>query len=156
MATLQVAVRPLDRREAELLLAKHHTGHMAFAFRDRVMIELVNYVYADGWIYSRLEPGTTTVTLRHNQWVAFQVDEVADVYDWRAVTVHGSVQFLDDDRSSPEWRDFNRAAELIRAQVPAVLTADDPLPNRVQLYRIYVDELIGRASESTAPEHLPK
>jgi nitroimidazol reductase NimA-like FMN-containing flavoprotein (pyridoxamine 5'-phosphate oxidase superfamily) len=149
-------MRALDRHEAESLLAKHHTGHMAFAFHDRITIQLVNYVYADGWLYSRLEPGATMTTLLHQQWVAFQVDEVEDVYDWRAVTVHGSVQFLDNDRSSPAWRDFNHAAELIRRQVPSVLTAHDPLPERVQLYRIHVDELIGRASESTERAHLPK
>jgi hypothetical protein len=156
MTTLQVRTRDLDQRDAELLLAKHHTGHLAFAFHDRITIELVNYVYADGWIYGRLELGKTVSTLRHQQWVAFQVDEVKDIYDWRTVTVLGSVQFLTDDRSSPEWRAYNRGAELIRTQVPSVLTADDPLPERVQLYRIHVDELVGRESGSSTPERLPR
>jgi nitroimidazol reductase NimA-like FMN-containing flavoprotein (pyridoxamine 5'-phosphate oxidase superfamily) len=129
---------------------------MAFAFHDRITIGLVNYVYADGWIYARIEHGPALTTLRHHQWVAFEVDELETVYDWRAVTVHGSVQFLSDDRSSPEWRDFNRAVELIRAQVPSALTSDDPLPERSQIYRIHVDELLGRESRSNAPERLPR
>ena len=155
MKSINVETRSLDRQEAESMLSKHHTGRMAFAFHDKITIELVNYVYADGWIYARIEQGPALTTLRHHQWVAFEVDELKTVYDWRTVTVHGSLQFLSDDRSSPEWRDFNRAAELIRAQVPSVLTADDPLPNRNQVYRIYIDEILGRESRSNAPQQLP-
>jgi nitroimidazol reductase NimA-like FMN-containing flavoprotein (pyridoxamine 5'-phosphate oxidase superfamily) len=155
MKTINVETRSLDREEAEVVLSKHHTGRMAFAFHDKITIELVNYVYADGWIYARIEQGPALSTLRHHQWVAFEVDELTTIYDWRAVTVHGSIQFLTDDRSSPEWRDFNKATELIRAQVPSVLTADDPLPNRSQVYRIYVDELLGRESQSNAAGELP-
>jgi len=155
MENIEVEARSLDRREAESLLSNHHTGRMAFAFHDRITIGLVNYVYADGWIYARIEHGPALTTLRHHQWVAFEVDELETVYDWRAVTVHGSIQFLSDDRSSPEWRDFNRAVELIRAQVPSALTSDDPLPERNQIYRIHVDELLGRESRSNAPEKLP-
>jgi uncharacterized protein len=155
MTDLHVETRSLDRHEVELLLSKHHTGRMAFAFHDKITIALVNYVYADGWIYARMEQGPALTTLRHHQWVAFEVDELKTVFDWRAVTVHGSVQFLSDDRSSPEWRDFNRAAELIRAQVPSVLTSADPLPERTQIYRIHVDELVGRESRSNAPQQLP-
>jgi nitroimidazol reductase NimA-like FMN-containing flavoprotein (pyridoxamine 5'-phosphate oxidase superfamily) len=155
MNNLHVETRSLDRREAESVLSKHHTGRMAFAFHDRVTIQLVNYVYADGWIYARIEHGPALTTLRHHQWVAFEVDELSTVYDWRAVTAHGSVQFLSDDRSSPDWRDVNKAAELFRAQVPSILTADDPLPDRSQIYRIHIDELLGRESRSNAPEKLP-
>ena len=156
MKNLQVDTRALDRREAESVLSQHHTGRMAFAFHDRISIELVNYVYDEEWIYARIEHGPELTTLRHHQWVAFEVDELKTVFDWRVVTVHGSVQFLSDDRSLPEWRDFNKAAELIRAQVPSVLTADDPLPNRSQIYRIHVDELLGRESRSNAPQQVPQ
>lgn len=156
MEDTHVETRAMDRREAESVLSKHHTGRMAFAFHDKITIELVNYVYADGWIYARIEQGAALTTLRHHQWVAFEVDELKTVYDWRAVTVHGSVQFLSDDRSSPEWRHFNKAMQLIRAQVPTVLTPADPLPNRTQVYRIHADEILGRESRSNALQHLPE
>src|SRR5690242_12257619 len=83
MKTIDVEIRSLERREAELLLSHHHTGRMAFAFHDRITIELVNYVYADGWIYARIEHGPALTTLQHHQWVAFEVDELKTVYDWR-------------------------------------------------------------------------
>lgn len=155
MTRIQVTKRTLDRRDAEQLLATHHTGRMAFAFHDRIVMTLVNYVYANGWIYARLERGPTLSTLRHHQWVAFEVDEIVGVYDWRTVIVHGSVQLLADDRSSPEWRDFNHALELLRGQVPSILTNDDPQPERQQIYRIHLDECLARESTSNAVQTLP-
>jgi nitroimidazol reductase NimA-like FMN-containing flavoprotein (pyridoxamine 5'-phosphate oxidase superfamily) len=156
MTGIQVTSRTLDRRDAEHLLAMHHTGRMAFAFHDRVMMTLVNYVYANGWIYARLEQGPTLGTLQHHQWVAFEVDEIRGVYDWRTVIIHGSVQFLENDRSLPEWRDFNRALELLRGQVPSILTTDDPHPERVKIYRIHLDECFARESTSNSVQTLPR
>ena len=148
MTAIQVIRRNLDSRDAEHLLSAHHTGRMAFAFHDRVTMTLVNYVYANDWIYARLEQGPALRTLRHRQWVAFEVDEIAGVYDWRTVIVHGAVQFLENDRSLPEWADFNHALELLRGQVPSILTNDDPQPDRLQLYRIHLDECFARESKS--------
>jgi hypothetical protein len=36
----------------------------------------------------------------------------------------------------------------MRAVVPAVLTSDDPIPERVQILRIHVDEIRGRDARS--------
>jgi nitroimidazol reductase NimA-like FMN-containing flavoprotein (pyridoxamine 5'-phosphate oxidase superfamily) len=155
MTQIEVTKRNLDARDAELLLSKHHTGRMAFAFHDRVMMSLVNYVYADRWIYARLEQGPALDTLEHQQWVAFEVDEIQGVYDWRTVIVHGSVQFLNNDRSSPDWRDFNHALRLLRGEVSSILANDDPQPERMQIYRIHLDECMGRESKSNCVQSLP-
>jgi nitroimidazol reductase NimA-like FMN-containing flavoprotein (pyridoxamine 5'-phosphate oxidase superfamily) len=153
---IQVTKRELDRHEAERLLSIHHTGRMAFAFHDRVMLVLVNYVYANGWIYARMEQGPALRTLQHRQWVAFEVDEIGGVYDWRTVVVHGSVQFLKNDRLSPDWCEFNRALELLRNQISSIHTSSDPQPARLQLYRIHVDDCIGRESRSNCMHDLPR
>lgn len=128
---------------------------MAFALRDRITVALVNYVYSGNWIYARLERSPALCMLQHRQWVAFEVDEIRGVYDWRTVIVHGTVQFLENDRSSPEWCDYNRALELLRAQVPSILTRDDPHPERLQLYRIHLDECSARESKSNCLQSLP-
>jgi len=119
------------------------------------MMALVNYVYADRWIYARLEQGPALSTLKHRQWVVFEVDEIHGVYDWRTVIVCGSVQFLDNDRSSPDWRDFNRALCLLRGEVASILTSDDPHPERLQIYRIHLDDCSGRESKSNCVQSLP-
>ncbi len=146
---MHVTVRDLDAQEVESLLAKHHVGSMAIAFHDRVTIELVSYVYADHWIYARMEDGPDLTTLQHHHWVAFQVSEIDGIYDWRTATAHGSVQLLFDERTPREAEEYRNALELVRSAVPDVFTPRDPMPQRVQMFRLYTDEVRGREAQST-------
>ena len=154
MSAIHVSMRELDSEKTEQLLAKHHVGFMALAFRDRVSIGLVNYVYANGWIYGRLEGGPDMATLQHHPWAAFEVSEVDSVYDWRTAIVHGSVDLLSPTESPRD--EYGIALERLRSAVPAIMTSRDPVPQRVQLFRLHVDELVGRASRSNAPAGLPQ
>lgn len=155
MLPIHVTTRQLDPPTMTELLARHHVGRMAFSLHDRLSIVLVNYVYSAGWIYARMEAGSELTTLLHNKWVAFEADEVEGVYDWRTVTVNGSVQFLSDGPHAGDARDFKTAAKLIQSVVPAALTAADPMSNRVQLFRVHVDQLMGTEARSNARDSLP-
>jgi len=145
---VHVTARALERAEAEALLARHHVGRMAFSFHDRTALVLVNYVFADGWIYARMEDGGDAATLQHHHWVVFEVDEVDGIYDWRAVTVRGSVEFLSDDPHSPAGQRFAEALGRIRTVVPSVRTPDDPLPQRERLYRVLAEDVQGQEMSS--------
>src|SRR5271169_1022659 len=90
-------IRDLSRDECETILARHHVGRIAFASPARVDIEPINYVYADGWVYCRTSRGTKVAIIQHHRWVAFEVDEVVGLFDWRSVVVRGGVYFLDSD-----------------------------------------------------------
>lgn len=140
---VRVHTRTLSRNENEALLAKHHVGSIAIAFHDRVTLALANYVYADGSIYGRMEDGPDLAAIQHHQWVAFQVSEIDGTYDWRTVTAHGSIHILTDDDSVTEVREFRAALDLIRSVSPTVFTPRDPMPQRVNLFRIFVDALAG-------------
>jgi len=155
MSDIHVRTRALSESAAEALVAKHHVGSLSIAFHDRVTIELVAYVYADRWIYGRMEDGPNLATLRHHHWVAFQVAEIRGIYDWRTVTVHGSVQLLSDGSSAFETDQYQVGLTLLRSAVSAVFTPRDPAPERVQLFRLYVDEIVGRESRSHAESELP-
>lgn len=155
MHPIQVRVRQLDEDAIERLLMKHHVGSMALAFHDRVTISLVNYVYADRWIYGRMEEGPDVAVLLHHPWVAFEVAEIDGIYDWRTATANGSVQFLSEGKSVRETAEARDALERIRSVVPAVFTPRDPMPHRVQLFRVYADELSGREARSNAGADLP-
>jgi nitroimidazol reductase NimA-like FMN-containing flavoprotein (pyridoxamine 5'-phosphate oxidase superfamily) len=150
---MHVELSALDREAAAALLHRHHVGRMAFTYHDHVTIRLVNYVFADGWIYARMAAADGVQTLRHNQWVAFEVDEVDDIYDWRSVTVHGSVHFL-DEREAP-GNAYAEAVHALRSVVPTVLTADDPLPQRAYVYRMHVDDITRLDARSDRPAALP-
>ena len=155
MQPIHVTTRQLDSAAMTDLLARHHVGRMAFSLHDRISIVLVNYAYSAGWIYARMEAGSELITVLHNRWVAFEADEVDGLYDWRTVTVNGSVQFVSDGATAHEAREFRVAAELIQSLVPSVLTAADPMPNRVQVFRIHIDKLVGMEARSNARDGLP-
>ena len=155
MEPIRVTTRALKPKRMTELLTRHHVGRMAFSLHDRLSIVLANYLFSDGWIYSRMEMGSELVTRLHNRWVAFEVDEVDGLYDWRTVSINGSVQFLSDGPTAIEARDFKTAADLIQAVVPSVLTPADPMPNRVQLFRIHVDQMVGSEARSNARDSLP-
>ncbi|HZI40305.1 MAG TPA: pyridoxamine 5'-phosphate oxidase family protein [Gemmatimonadaceae bacterium] len=139
-------IRPLSREECDDLLERNQVGRLAFTFHDRVDIEPVHYVYADGWLHGRTSPGTKVATLLHHPWVAFEVDEVEGLFDWQSVVVHGAVYILDGDGSAADRTAYESTLSLIRELVPESLERDDPVPGRKVLFRIHVDEVTGRVS----------
>ena len=160
MCAIVVRAREMERAEAEALLSDLHVGAMAFAFRDRVAITLVNFVYRDGWVYARIEDGPNLDMLRHHQWVALEARDASGIYDWRSVTVNGSVDLLSDTGSPREVREFHEATSVLRSVVPAILTEHDPFPRRVQLFRMRADVVAGREArthihDSSSSEFVP-
>jgi nitroimidazol reductase NimA-like FMN-containing flavoprotein (pyridoxamine 5'-phosphate oxidase superfamily) len=137
-------IRDLAPDECAAVLARGHVGRLAFSHRDRVDIQPVHYVYDDGWLYGRTSEGAKMVALRHNPWVAFEVDEVHSPADWTSVVVKGSFHRLDGNEAPRERLAREHAVELLRALVPGTLKPDDPTPWRGVVFRIAVDQITGR------------
>lgn len=142
--------RELTRDECNEVLERNHVGRVAFTFHDHVDIEPVNYVYADGWLHGRTAPGGKIAVLRHHPWVAFEVDEVDGLFDWRSVTVHGAVHIPDPDGAPADREAHATTLAQLRRLLPDTLTTTDPVPTRLLLFRIHVDQLTGRAAASGA------
>ena len=140
--------RELTRAEVEAVLARNHVGRIAFSHRDRVDIQPIHYVYEAGWIYGRTSPGEKLVTLRHNQWLAFETDEVHGPFNWRSVVVHGTFYPLSEDDALGDRAAREHALALLRALMPATLAEGDPTPFRTVLFRISVNEATGREASS--------
>ena len=139
-------IRALTQRECAAMLARNHVGRLAFAFHDRVDIQPLHYVYEAGWLYGRTAEGAQLVTLAHNQWVAFEVDEVRGLLDWSSVVVRGSFHPLDPEAGGRERLTALHAATLLQSLLPEALTTEDPVPFRRVLFRIAVGEMTGRAA----------
>jgi hypothetical protein len=148
MPSATPSFRELSAKEATAVLRRNHVGRMAFAFRRRVDIVPIHYVYSGGWVYGRTSLGPKLLTLKHNQWVALEVDEIDGLFDWRSVVLHGGLYLLDADGPPRELAARRRAIRLLRTLVPETLRASDPVPFRDILFRIHVDELSGRAAQS--------
>lgn len=150
MPTPTPIFRELTAKECHAVLARHQVGRIAFAHKDRVDIEPIHYVHDDGWLYGRTAPGTKLEVVTRNRWVAFEVDEVEALFEWRSVVAKGGFYFLRKDGSEEEAARYDHAVKVLRRLIPETLTSKDPLPDRVVLFRIHIDELTGRAATATA------
>jgi uncharacterized protein len=137
-------IRALSQHECIELLKRNRVGRLAFTFHDRVDIQPLHYVYEAGSIYGRTSEGAKLSVLARHRWVAFEVDEVRDTFDWASVVVHGSFHRLDPDRLPADAATEMRAIHLLRAVVPDTFTAEDPVPFRMVFFRIAAGETTGR------------
>lgn len=146
MPTPRPEFRELSPEECTALLDRHKVGRLAVAHRDRIELVPIHYVYDGGWLYGRTAAGAKIEMASHNRWVAFEVDEVRDTFDWESVVVKGGLYLLRKDGSDHEQAIYTKGVEIVRRIVPETLTPDDPLPDRALLFRIHVDEMSGRAA----------
>ena len=136
--------RSLGEEECIAILARNHVGRIAYAHQNHVDIQPLHYVYHDGWLYGRTSFGSKLSVTGTTWWpVAFEVDEVEEIFRWRSVVVHGGFYTLDDEVEvqKAEWA---RGVELLRGLVPQTFTADDPVAFRTVVFRMAVQEVTGR------------
>lgn len=129
------------------MLLRNKVGRIAISLHDRVDIQPIHYIYERGWLYGRTSEGDKISTLRHNQWIAFEVDEVTGLFDWKSIVIHGSFWIL-HPRGSPHAEElWITAAELVSRIVPGALTENDPVAFRQTLFRIAVSDVRGREAK---------
>jgi nitroimidazol reductase NimA-like FMN-containing flavoprotein (pyridoxamine 5'-phosphate oxidase superfamily) len=149
-----VSFHDLSRGEVEALLLRNKVGRIAFSFHDRVDIQPIHYLYERGWLYGRTSEGEKISTLKRNPWVAFEVDEVTDLFDWRSVVIHGSFWVM-HPRGSPRAEElWAKASELVSRIVPGALTENDPVAFRQTLFRIAVTDVRGREAKLRVQERI--
>ena len=138
----------LSIEECEALLAANHVGRIAFARHDEVDIRPIHYVASDGWLFGRTSEGDKLMTLRHNRWVAFEVDEVEGPLDWKSVVVRGAFYELGDEGSVHDRQLYARAVKALRRKSRAALTTRDPLAFRSVVFGISIDSMSGKSCSS--------
>jgi nitroimidazol reductase NimA-like FMN-containing flavoprotein (pyridoxamine 5'-phosphate oxidase superfamily) len=142
--------RDLSREKSIEILARNHIGRLAFSFHDAVDIRPISYVYDDGWIFGRTSPSEKLTTLKHNQWVAFEVDEIQGPFDWVSVIARGSFYNTDPWGSTSDIEFHQRAMTQIQRLNPAAFSAEDPTGFRTEVFAIHVDSVSGRSSSTEA------
>ena len=136
--------RTLDPAEADALLRRGTVGRLAVSAGRQVDVQPIHYAWDGAWIYGRTSPGAKLEMLRHSPWVAFEVDEVNGIFDWRSVVVHGALYLIATDGPELERRARRRGVALLADVVPGTGSAADPVPFRTVLFRIHADEITGR------------
>ncbi len=141
-------IRELDRETCEHILARNRVGRLAYTRGNRVDIEPLHYVYHAGWLYGRTSHGAKLQATGYEWWpVAFEVDEVEDVFRWRSVVVHGGFYALDEHGPDGEGAQWREGLRLLRQIIPESLAEGDPVPHRRVIFRIAVQEMTGREAE---------
>lgn len=140
----------LTAAESRAILRRNHVGRLCFLNRGVVDIQPVHYVVRGEWIFLRSANGTKLEAFAHNPYVAFEVDEIADTFDWRSVIARGTIYFLSEDGARFERLAFERAVRALRSFIPDSLTDLDPTPFRQTVYGIHIDLLTGRRAEPSA------
>ena len=143
-------LRVLTRPECESLLIRNSVGRVAFVRANRVDIVPLNYVFDGSSLCGRTARGTRLEETSGNfndSWpVAFEVDEVEGLFQWRSVVVHGNLHAATD--GDVEWRRDPRAWDetrrSFRTLIPRAFTQDDPTGFRDVLIRIDLAEVSGR------------
>lgn len=149
-------IRTLNRAECDAVLARNHVGRIAYARGNRVDIQPVHYVFHEGWLYGRTRHGALLETTGDTWWpVAFEVDEVEDLFRWRSAVVHGGFYVVGPERNPGDREVWGRAVEHLRTLLPETLGADDPVPFRDVVFRIAVQEVTGREAYVPEPEDGP-
>jgi len=151
--TMKPTFDELDAAACYALLDRNHVGRLAFAYSGHVDVQPVHYVLREGWIYGRTSLGEKLQFLAHNWSVAFEVDEIDALFDWRSVVVHGGFYLLSPNGSPTEASRWQQALEALRTLLPATLTDDDPVPFRNKLFGIAVQSVTGRKATTTQDYH---
>jgi nitroimidazol reductase NimA-like FMN-containing flavoprotein (pyridoxamine 5'-phosphate oxidase superfamily) len=143
-------IRELSAKEAEVLLRRNRIGRLAYTYRNKVDIRPLHYAWRRGWLFGRTSPGDKLMKLTHNQWVAFEIDEIDNGLDWKSVIVRGTFYMLKPEGSSHDVRLFRRAVRAIRELAPFAFTDDDPVAFRSEVFGIAIDTVTGRSSSTRA------
>ncbi len=142
--------RRLSEDESRQVLSRNHVGRVANSFHDRLDIELVQYVYSEGWIYGRTTREGTSSAVAHNPWVAFEVDESTGLFDWCSVVVKGTFERLEPAESGIPDLATAHGMDQLRALISdARVIASLPPSASVQShreFRLFVGEISGRGA----------
>jgi len=136
----------MSEAACEELLERNRLGRLAFSFQDRVDVQPLTYVFRDHWIFGRTSEGAKLAALRHNRWVAFQVDEIRDEWNWDSVVVRGGIHLLGEGGGAEDRRLRTQAIEALQEAIPGALGESDVAPHRTILFGLAPHEVVGRSA----------
>ncbi len=149
MSSGEVSFSSLSREEIDRVLERNHIGRVAFAKGTRVQIVPVHYVFTPEWIYGRTAPGGAIHSVAEPWWpVAFQVDEVDGLFDWRSVVIHGGLYLVPKEGAEWQREAWLEGIEKLRELIPTAMKDDDPVPERSSIFRIAIQEVTGKVAST--------
>ena len=141
-------IRGLSTLQSEFVLSRNHIGQLSFIVRGQPELLPLHYVYADGAIISRTTYGPKCAAWAERPHVAFGVEEIDGLFDWRSVIVRGRIRILSRHGTREERADYWRAIVIARTLIPETLTERDPTPERRIVFEISPEQITGREAST--------
>ncbi len=88
----------LAEQEIEEILKDNIWGHLGCNDGFNTYVYPINFLYDGQYIICQSQHGAKIETMRQNNRVCFQIDEVENHSNWRSVMVHGTFLELTDER----------------------------------------------------------
>ncbi len=151
MALRGPRVRELTARQIACVLGRNTVARVGFMNGKRMEIAPVHYVIEDGVMYGRTAGGSKSRAWRGDVSVVVEVDEVDDLFNWRSVVIHGSMDIVRGVGPGAEPFAYLKAVAAIRRLIPAAFTERDPMPYRSYVFRITPSEMSGRQAVGRLP-----
>ena len=134
--------RMLSETEARNLIADGKIGRLGCVDNGEPYVVPINYVFADGSIYSHSLPGRKIDLLRAHPRACLQVDEIENELNWRSVIAYGNFEEIrvPSDRRSILSKLLARFPLL--TPVESLMAQDASAPDSI-VFRIRIDRISG-------------
>lgn len=134
--------RPLTDHEAQALLRDSRLGRLGCIADGEPYVVPINYLFADGFIYSHSLPGRKIDALHAQPRACLQVDVIESDLEWRSVIAYGMFEEvkLPSERVAILGKLLSRFPKL--TPVESVVAQDAAAPEPV-VFRIRVDRITG-------------
>ena len=138
--------RPLTETEALRLISAGSVGHLGCNVNGEPYVVPINYIFAEGSIYSHSLPGLKIDAMRAAPRVCLQIEKVESEFDWRSVMIFGDFEEirLPSDRTNALRKLLAHFPFL--TPVESMIAQDANAPDSV-VYRIVIDRITGVAEE---------
>lgn len=134
--------KTLSAEEAHEVISNGKVGRLGCIDNDEPYVVPINYVAAEGIIYSHSLPGKKIEAMRSRPRVCLQVDQVYDDFHWRSAIAFGVYEEIESpkDRRAILTKLLSRFPQL--TPVESTMALDAAAPDSV-VFRIVVDRVTG-------------
>ena len=89
--------KSLTEGEAWSVIKAGRMGHLGCIDQDEPYVVPINYLVADGRIYSHSLPGRKIRALRNHARACLQVDQIRNDFHWQSAIAFGNFEEVNDD-----------------------------------------------------------
>jgi nitroimidazol reductase NimA-like FMN-containing flavoprotein (pyridoxamine 5'-phosphate oxidase superfamily) len=138
--------RVLTEQEARDVIHEGRLGRLGCIDHDEPYVVPINYIVADGQIYSHALPGRKIDAMRGHPRACLQVDRIQDDFHWKSAIAFGSFEEISNQNMRTEIlrKMLTRFPKLTPVESQLAQDAETP---PIIVFRLRIDRVSGVAEE---------